>query len=127
MLDGVRARLEIAVGEKPGGFTEAAIDALISAAAADPDGFRLLFQHVSREPDFRTFSDAFRIGMTRAAHQQIADIVPDPAWARWASSLAPVIAIESIIAWLDAGTPDPTRLSVGIRQAIHGIVTAARA
>ncbi|HEU0041332.1 MAG TPA: hypothetical protein VFQ15_03170, partial [Jiangellaceae bacterium] len=126
VLDGVCARIAAAVGEKPGGFTEAAIDALIGAAAADPDGFRLLFQHVSREPEFRDFADAFRSGMTKAAHRQIAAVVPDPSWAQWTSQLAPVIAIESILAWLDVGRPDPTHVSHGIRQAIHGIVTAAQ-
>jgi hypothetical protein len=40
--------------------------------------------------------------------------------------LAPVIALESIIAWLDAGRPDPEHVSRGIRQAIQGIVTAAQ-
>jgi hypothetical protein len=64
--------------------------------------------------------------MTRAAHQQIATIVTNPTWARWAAQLAPVIAIESIIAWLDVGQPNPDQLGHGIRQAIHGLITAAQ-
>ncbi|HEU4543572.1 MAG TPA: TetR/AcrR family transcriptional regulator [Jiangellaceae bacterium] len=126
VLDRVCDRLATSVGERPGGFTEAAIDALIAAAAADPDGFRLLFQHVRREPEFRGFADTFEAGMSKAAHQQIAAIVTDPTWAQWASQLAPVIAIESIIAWLDVGQPAPEQLGHGIRQAIHAVVTAAQ-
>lgn len=64
--------------------------------------------------------------MTNAAHQQIATIVAEPTWAQWASQLAPIIAIDSIIACLDVGQPAPEHLSRGIRQAIHGIVTAAQ-
>jgi AcrR family transcriptional regulator len=126
VLDRVCDRLATAVGEGPGGFTEAAIDSLIAAAASDPDGFRLLFHHVRREAEFRDFADTFEAGMTTVAHRQIATIVTDPTWAQWASQLAPVIAIESIIAWLDAGQPDPEHLSHGIRQAVNGIITAAQ-
>jgi AcrR family transcriptional regulator len=126
VLDRVCDRLATAVGEGPGGFTEGAIDSLIAAAAADPDGFRLLFHHVRREPEFRNFADTFEAGMTTAAHRQIATIITDPTWVQWASQLAPVIAIESIIAWLDVGQPNPEHLSHGIRQAINGIITAAQ-
>jgi AcrR family transcriptional regulator len=126
VLDRVCGRLAATVGESPGGFTDAAIDSLIAAAAADPDGYRLLFRHVRREPEFRAFADTFEAGMTNAAYRQISTVVSDLTWAHWASQLAPVIAIESIIAWLDAGEPDPKHLSIGIRQAIHGIITAAQ-
>jgi hypothetical protein len=127
VLGRVCDRLAIAVREGPGGFTEGAIDSLIAAAAAaDPAGFRLLFHHVRREPEFRDFADTFEAGMTTAAHQQITAIVSDPTWAQWASQLASVIAIESIIAWLDVGKPYPEHLGHGIRQAINGIITAAQ-
>jgi AcrR family transcriptional regulator len=126
VLDQICGRLAATVSESPGGFTDAAIDSLIAAAAVDPDGFRLLFRHVRREAEFRDFADTFQAGMTMAAHQQIMTVVSNPTWAHWASQLAPVIAIESIIAWLDAGTPDPEPISHGIRQAIHGIITAAQ-
>ncbi len=126
VLDQICGRLATTVGQSPGGVTHAANDSLIAPATADPDGFRLLFRHVRREPEFRDFADTFQAGMTMAAHQQIVTVVSNPTWAQWASQLAPVIAIESIIAWLDADTPDPEHLSQGIRQAIHGIITAAQ-
>ncbi|SDU25229.1 TetR/AcrR family transcriptional regulator [Jiangella alkaliphila] len=126
VLDRVCERLGAAVGERPGGFTDAAVDGLIAGAAADPDGFRLLFQHVPREPEFRDFADRFGTGMTAAAHQQIAALVPDPAWARWAAKLAPVVAIEAVIAWLDAGRPDIDAAADRVRGAIGGVVSAAQ-
>lgn len=126
VLDRVCTQLGQAVGEKPGGFTEAAVDSLVVAATADPDGFRLLFQHVAREPEFREFADQFREGMVAAAHQQIADVVSNQEWARWAAQLTPVVAIEALIAWLDIGQPDPEHAGDRIRQAIHGVITAAQ-
>jgi hypothetical protein len=35
----------------------------------------------------------------------LVSIHPEAALARWAAQLAPVVAIEAIIAWLDAGNP----------------------
>jgi hypothetical protein len=52
-------------------------------------------------------------------------MVPDVAWARWAAQLAPVVAIEAITAWLDAGQPDPASAADRVRQAIGGVIAAA--
>ena len=35
------------------------------------------------------------------------------------------MAIEAVIAWLDAGRPDPARAAARIRQAILGVIGAA--
>lgn len=126
VLDRVCARLGDAVGERPGGFTDAALDGLIAGATADPDGFRLLFQYVPREAEFRDFADRFSTAMTATARQQIGSIVPNPAWAQWASQLAPMVATESVIAWLDAGQPDPDTVSQRVMRAIGGVIAAAQ-
>jgi hypothetical protein len=54
-------------------------------------------------------------------------MLPDDAWARWASQLAPSAAIEAVIAWLDAGQPDPDRAADRVRHVIAGVLTAAAA
>lgn len=126
VLERVCERLAEAVGERPGGFTSAAVDALVVAAASDPHGFRLLFRHVAREPEFSEFVDQFRGHMVDAAHQQIAGMVPDPAWAWWAARLAPVMAVEAVIAWLDAGSPQPEAAADRVRHVVDGVITAAR-
>jgi AcrR family transcriptional regulator len=113
------------VAERVGGFTDASIDGLLEAATAEPAGFRLLFVHAAREPEFRAFADQFQAEMAKAAEVQISRIVGDPAWARWAAHLAPTVAIEAIIAWLDAGRPDPDRAADRVRHAIGGVVSAA--
>jgi hypothetical protein len=41
--------------------------------------------------------------------------------------MAPTVAIEAIIAWLDAGRPDPDLAADRIRHVIAGVITAAAA
>jgi hypothetical protein len=36
-----------------------------------------------------------------------------------------VVAIEAIIAWLDAGQPDPDLAAGRVRQAVMGVISAA--
>jgi hypothetical protein len=74
-----RARLQAAVGNPP--YTGRIIDDLLTAAAADPDRFRLLFHHAAREPAFRAEVDLFTADMTATAHDHLAHSIPDPAWA----------------------------------------------
>ena len=124
VLDRVCARLVATVGERD--FTDDSVDALVGAAADDPAGFRLLFQHAAREPEFRAEAGRFRAGMVAVAHRELARTIPDGAWARWAAQLAPTVAIEAIIAWLDAGQPDPDRAPERVRQALAGVIQAAQ-
>jgi hypothetical protein len=121
------ARLDANVEEPVGGFTDASIDGLLAAAVESPAGFRLLFQHALREPGFKERIEKFRADVTAAAYLQISALVPDQALARWAAQLAPVVAIEAIIAWLDAGQPDPDLAADRIRHVIAGVITAAAA
>src|SRR5262245_2898220 len=127
VLDRMCARLDAHVAEPSGGFTDASIDGLLEAAAESPAGFRLLFQHALREPDFKERIEKFRADITAAAFLQISALVPDEALARWAAQLAPVVAIEAVIAWLDAGQPDPARAAARVRQAVIGVIGAAAA
>ena len=121
-----RARARLAAGVGTGAYTTAAVDALLRIAAEDPDGFRLLFQHAAREPEFRGWADQFRAAAVDVAYRQIAEMVPDPAWAGWASHLAPTIAIDAVIGWLDAGQPDPDSAAGRILRVLGAIVDAAR-
>jgi AcrR family transcriptional regulator len=125
VLDRFCAILSAHVGTTSGGFTDASIDRLLQAATVEPAGFRLLFQHAVREPEFKAMADQFRQHITEAAHTQIAAIVADRAWARWAAELATSAALEAIIAWLDAGRPDPDIAAARVRHVIAGVVTAA--
>ena len=127
VLDRMCARLDAHVAEPVGGFTDASIDGLLDAAMESPAGFRLLFKHALREPEFKERIEKFRADITAAAFLQISALVPDEALARWAAQLAPVVAIEAIIAWLDAGQPDPVQAAARVRQAVMGVIGAALA
>lgn len=120
-LDRACARLAAAVGTD--NFTENSIGALVRAAA-DPDGFRLLFRHAAREPEFRDATDALTATSVEVAHRNLIASVPDGPWARWAASLLPTFTTEAVIAWLDAGQPDPDQAADRISNAVHGIIGA---
>src|SRR5215510_2628911 len=127
VLDRFCAVLGDHVAEPVGGFTDASIDGLLKAAIAEPAGFRLLFVHAARELEFKAAAEQFRSDITAAALLQISKVVADEAWARWAAHLAPTAAIEAIIAWLDAGQPDPDLAADRVRHVIAGVITAAAA
>lgn len=124
VLDSACQRLVAATGADR--FTQESIDDLLRAAAEDPDGFRLLFHHAAREPEFRQTMEQFRIDMTTVAHKHLAATIPDPAWAEWAAHLVPTVAIAAVTAWLDAGQPDPDHAADRIRTAVNGIIGAAQ-
>ena len=124
VLDQARRRLADATGAPR--FTNASIDGLLAAAAEDPDGFRLLFQHAAREPEFRAEMDDLRAASVGVAQDQLAGVVANHAWARWAAQLAAFTTIEAVIAWLDAGQPDRDRAARRIRQVVAAIVRSPR-
>lgn len=124
VLDRIQERLNSAVGR--GNFTMETFGVLLAVAAEDPDGFRLLFRHAAREPEFRAEMDRFRAISVTAAKRQLRREIKDPHWVAWAAELAPTVAIDAVIAWLDAGQPDPDRAAERIGQVLRSIVDAAR-
>ncbi|GAA3436507.1 hypothetical protein GCM10018954_061160 [Kutzneria kofuensis] len=118
------------VGDMIGASTKGEISldslrAIIATAAAEPDGFRLLFRHAAREPEFSADIDTMLRGMSAATYEQIASRISDPVWANWAATCIPVVLVEAIMAWLDAGQPDPESAPDRIAQVIRGVVGAA--
>jgi AcrR family transcriptional regulator len=124
VLDRACTRLAETVGT--GGDGDDAIPALVRAAAADPDAFRLLFRHAAREPEFRDRADALTTASADVARRDLAAQIPAGAWLDWAARLVPAIAIEAVIAWLDAGQPDPGQAAGRIGQVINGAIQAAQ-
>jgi AcrR family transcriptional regulator len=124
VLDRAGARLASAVGTRD--FTADSVDALVGAAAGDPDGFRLLFRHAAREPEFRDEMDQFRKAMVTIARRELAAMIPDSSWAAWAARLVPTVAVEAVMAWLDADQPDREQAAQRIGEALDGIIHAAQ-
>src|SRR5262249_33838475 len=124
VLERACARLVGSVGSDD--FASRAIPALIRAAAADPDAFRLLFRHAAREPEFRDQADSLTAASAEVARRDLAAQISAGPWLDWAARLVPAIAIEAVIAWLDAGQPDPGQAPRRIGQVIHGAIQAAQ-
>jgi AcrR family transcriptional regulator len=124
VLDRACARLAETVGSDT--FDSDSIPALIRAAAADPDAFRLLFRHAAREPEFRDLIDALTTASTEIARRNLAHRIPTGPWLNWAARVIPAFTIEAVIGWLDAGQPDPELAADRIDRAVHGIIQAAQ-
>ena len=124
VLDTAGARLGDAVGRDD--FGEGTIVALVGAAGRDPDGFRLLFRHAAREPEFRDVVDAYETIATDTARRNLARRLPEGPWLDWASRLVPVVTVEAVLAWLDIGAPDPDEAAARIGGAVDAVLEAAR-
>jgi AcrR family transcriptional regulator len=124
VLDQACRRLAETVGT--GEYGDDAIPALLRAASADPDGFRLLFRHAAREPEFSDVIDQLRSGATQIADRELTAEIPAGPWRDWATRLIPTVVLEAVIAWLDAGQPDPDLAADRISATVGAIIEATR-
>ncbi|WP_149824495.1 TetR/AcrR family transcriptional regulator [Streptomyces tailanensis] len=124
VLDRACTRLADAVGGDT--FDDDSIPALLRAASADPEGFRLLFRHAAREPDFRDLVDSLTAASREITAQNLTQRIPAGPWLDWAARVIPAFTLEAVIGWLDAGQPDPEHAAGRISQAVHGIIQAAQ-
>ncbi|UGY92342.1 TetR/AcrR family transcriptional regulator [Streptomyces gobiensis] len=107
-------------------FDGDSIPALVRAASADPDAFRLLFHHAAREPEFCDLIDTLTVASAEIAQRNLAQRIPAGPWLDWAAHVIPSFTTEAVIGWLDAGQPDPELAAERIDQAVQGIIEAAR-
>jgi len=94
-------------------------------AAADPDAFRLLFRHAAREPEFRDVVDSLASSSMDITSRHLAGIADDR-WRGWAARLLPTLTADAVIAWLDAGQPDPEQAAQRIRRVVDAVIAAAQ-
>lgn len=123
VLADVSDQLRAATGH-PDHTTPNSLEGLVAAAQANPDGFRLFFRQSGREPEFRRHADELRAAMKATAQPYLERAVQDPARLRWAADLVPTIAVEAVIAWLDAGAPSPGTAPHAINLIIAGAIDA---
>jgi AcrR family transcriptional regulator len=117
VLDRAATRLGDSVGTDD--FGEDAVPALVAAAAADPDGFRLLFRYAAREPEFRDVTDTLATASVEVTRRNLVKAAVEPASLDWLSRLLPVITIEAVLTWLDADQPLPDKAVARINQIVH--------
>ncbi len=122
VLESANTRLVEATGTDD--FDDASLPALIRAATADPDAFRLLFRYAAREPEFRDMIDTLIDSGTEVTRRHLAGIADDQ-WRNWAARLLPTLTTDAVIAWLDAGQPDPDQAAIRIRRIVDAVIHAA--
>lgn len=123
VLDRAYTRVKAALGGDD--LRPEAIGALLGAASADPDGFRLLFRHAAREPEFRDLVDSLTATSTEVARHNLARVLAPGPWLTWAAAITTAVTTEAVIAWLDAGRPDPEDAACRIGLVVDGIINAA--
>jgi AcrR family transcriptional regulator len=121
VLDRAATRLRDSVGTDD--FGEDAVPALVAAAAADPDGFRLLFRYAAREPEFRDVTNPLAAASVEVTRRNLIRAGVEPAALDWLSRLLPAITIEAVLAWLDAGQPQPDDAVARINRIVHAAMT----
>ena len=104
ILDQTQAQLRDHLGV-PEQYDQNTVRALVGAACDDPDGFRLLFVHAQREPDFAAVAEQRNQVAAKITESYLSERLPDAAHRRWIASLIPKLTIELILSWLDAGRP----------------------
>ncbi|WP_182881181.1 hypothetical protein [Microbispora sp. H10949] len=75
--------------------------------------------------DFRDLIDSITAASREVAHRNLARVIPEGPWLDWAANLIPGFTLEAVIAWLDAGQPDPGRAADRISAAVPGVMAAA--
>jgi AcrR family transcriptional regulator len=108
VLRGVRDRLrdEFVAGLEQGDRPFFAVHAMVTVAREDPDGFRLLWRHAAREPEFAAYADEFHDRAVAAVEALIEDPLPDPVLRHWATTLSVDYVVQAVLGWLDVGDPD---------------------
>jgi AcrR family transcriptional regulator len=76
--------------------------AMLRAARADPDGFRLLWRHAAREPQFADYARELREHAVDASRAMLAGLV-DPTLHEWAAHTMVGYVVEATLSWLDYG------------------------
>jgi AcrR family transcriptional regulator len=122
VLERALNRMRDTVGETD--YDNNTIPTLLQAAAADPDGFRLVFRHAYREPEFRDLVDSLQATSHSIAYSYL-DEITDDASREWVARLLPTVTLEAVITWLDAGQPDPENAPARVAAMVNAVIAAA--
>jgi len=103
ILEGARVRLAAALSAADAsgryGPTPAA---LLAAARADTDAFRVLWRYAVREPDFAHYADAARRELLRSTTIALEPIVARE-HLRWAARAMVAYVVEAVLVWIEDG------------------------
>jgi AcrR family transcriptional regulator len=103
---------------------EGSTRALLEVAREWPDGFRLLWRHAAREPQFADYALHLRDVAVSAARTVVSPFIA-PAFAEWAAQTLFDHLVDAVLDWLDHGDPahDPDFVALET-SALQATVTA---
>jgi AcrR family transcriptional regulator len=110
----------ISAGLQSGGATRA----LLTVARENPDGFRLLWRHAAREPQFADYAHHLRDTAMSAARAVVEPHVRADV-AEWAAQTLFDHLVDAVLNWIDHGDPAADELFVGLEQ--QALVATVRA
>lgn len=80
---------------------QVAVGALLDVARADPNGFKLLWQHATREPQFAAHADGFRAPTVAFVQRLLARAGLEGTRLEWASETVLSFAIDAVTHWVE--------------------------
>ena len=96
-------------------------------ARENPNGFRLLWRHAAREPEFAGYAREWRDRAVWAARSLIADRIGDPSLHDWAAETLIGYLVEATLNWLEFGDADQDGRFIAITgRSIRSLITAYR-
>ena len=99
---------------------------LAHAAAQNPDGFRLLYRHAQREPEFAGYANELTVLAADTADMRLRELIPDTARRRWIAATLPTVIIDAILTWIDTDQPATTdELAHIINATTHALTHTA--
>ena len=104
VLEGVSRRLgeefKARLAYRQSGFT---IATHLTVARENPDGYRLLWEHATREPRFADYAEDFRERSVRSTERIFEGRIEDPRKGAWAARQTLSQIVSSVLLWLDHG------------------------
>lgn len=123
VLRDVRNRLQAAVGD-PEDPTTDTLHQYALAARDNPDGFRLLYRHARREPEFTDYAEDIGFAGTERTEARLHEHFSDPGHRAWVAALLPTVVVDTALTWLDADQPvPPERLAETMRALVDALLT----
>ncbi len=96
--------------------------AFLGVARHDPEGFRLLWKHSSREPRFARYSAEVRGASVDFARSRLRKRV-DGVLVEWAAPMSVDFLVEAVLNWLDHGDPgDDARFLDVVERSLLALV-----
>ena len=88
------------LASRQSGFT---IATHLTVARENPDGYRLLWEHATREPRFADYAEDFRERSVRSTERIFEGRILDPRKRAWAARQTLSQIVSSVLLWLDNG------------------------